>query len=75
MSKSGELNLADNLIGDIDALGNLLQLKSVNLSNNRIDDISPLLELEHLEYVDLTGNPVLPEQIKMLTDVEIKVDY
>ena len=47
----------------------------VNLSNNRIDDISPLLELEHLEYVDLTGNPVLAEQIKMLTDVEIKVDY
>lgn len=70
-----ELNLADNLIGDIDALGNLLQLKSVNLSNNRIDDISPLLELEHLEYVDLTGNPVLSEQIKMLTDLEINVDY
>jgi Leucine-rich repeat (LRR) protein len=70
-----ELNLADNLIGDIDALGNLVKLKSVNLSNNRIEDISPLLELENLEYVDLTGNPILSEQMKMLTDLEIKVDY
>jgi len=70
-----ELNLADNLIGDIDALGYLVKLKSVNLSNNRIEDISPLLELENLEYVDLTGNPILSEQIKMLTDLEIKVVY
>lgn len=70
-----ELNIADNLIGDIDAIGNLVNLKSVNLSNNRIQDISPLLELENLEHVDLTGNPILPEQIKTLTDLEIKVDY
>ena len=70
-----ELNLADNLIVDIDAIGNLVTLKSVNLSNNRIQDISPLLELENLEYVDLTGNPIHSEQIKMLTDFEIKVDY
>ena len=70
-----ELNLADNLICDIDALGNLVKLKSVNLSNNRIEDISPLLELENLEYVDLTANPIVLEQMKMLTDLEIKVDY
>ena len=70
-----ELNLADNLIGDIDALGNLVKLKSVNLSNNRIEDISPLLELENLEYVDLTGNPIVSEQMKMLADLEIKVDF
>ena len=70
-----ELNLDDNRVCDIDALGNLINLKSVILSNNRIEDISPLLELDNLEYVDLTGNPIHSEQLKMLTDLEIKVDY
>lgn len=70
-----ELNLDDNKVCDIDALGNLVNLKSVILSNNRIEDISPLLELDNLEYVDLTGNPIHSEQLKMLTDLEIKVDY
>lgn len=70
-----ELNLDDNRVCDIDALGNLVNLKSVILSNNRIEDISPLLELDNLEYVDLTGNPIHSEQLKMLTDLEIKVDY
>jgi len=70
-----ELNLADNLISDIDAIGNLVRLKYVNLTNNRIQDLSPLLELENLEQVDLTGNPIPPEQLKRLTDLDIKVSY
>ena len=75
LARLEELNLADNLICDIDALGYLTNLKSINLSNNRIEDISPLFELEKLEYMDLNGNPILSEQIKMLSDLDINVDY
>lgn len=75
LSRLEELNLADNMIVDIDALSGLVNLKSANLSNNRIEDLSPILELVKLEYIDLTGNKVLPEQIKMLIDLDIRVDY
>ncbi len=61
-----ELYLSDNQIGIIDALASLTALKIVDLSGNQIDDISPLFGLENLEYVNLIGNPILPDQVKIL---------
>lgn len=70
-----ELNLSNNRIEYIDDISNLQQLKSIDLSNNRIDDAAPLLEIETLEYADLTGNKIPPEQIKVLRDIGITVEF
>ena len=61
-----ELYLANNQIGYIDALSNLIKLRVLDLSGNLVDDISPLFALEHLEYVNLIGNPVPKSQIDFL---------
>lgn len=70
-----ELNLSDNQIGYIDSLSNLESLTSVILSNNFIEDISPLFELKNLEFVELSGNNIDNEQINILTDMGISVNY
>ena len=70
-----ELNLSNNQIEYIDDISNLQQLKSIDLSNNSIGDILPLLEIEALEYADLSGNKISPDQIKVLRDVGVMVDY
>jgi len=70
-----ELNLSDNQIGYIDCLSNLESLKSVVLSNNFIEDISPLFELGKLEFVELSGNSIDNEQIEILNDMGITVNY
>ena len=70
-----ELNLSNNRIEYIDDISNLQQLRSIDLSNNSIGDILPLLEIETLEYADLTGNKVSPDQIKVLIDIGVTVDY
>jgi hypothetical protein len=69
------LNLADNEIENIDVLSNLLNLKSINLSNNNIDDISALMGLGFIDYVDLRGTKVSSEQIKMLEELGVAVEY
>ena len=70
-----ELNLSNNQIEYIDDISNLQQLKSIDLSNNSIGDILPLLEIEALEYADLSGNKISPDQIKVLRDIGVTVDY
>lgn len=70
-----ELNLSNNQIEYIDEISNLQQLRSIDLSNNSIGDILPLLEIETLEYADLTGNKISPDQIKVLRDIGVTVDY
>lgn len=70
-----ELNLSDNQIGFIDILSSLVNLKSVLLSNNCFDDISPLFGLEKLEYADLSGNKIDFEQINILIESGVSVDY
>jgi hypothetical protein len=70
-----ELNLSDNEVGFIDDIGNLKMLKTVILSNNYIEDISPLLGLGNLEYADLSGNRIDPDQLAMLLDNGVVVDY
>jgi hypothetical protein len=61
-----ELYLANNEIGYIDTLSNLLKLRVVDLSGNQVDDISPLFDLENLEYVNLIANPVPQKQLDEL---------
>lgn len=70
-----ELDLSDNKIGSIDSLSNLTNLRKIYLSNNQIEDITPLLELEMLDYADLTGNNIIQEQINLLIELGVKVDY
>ncbi len=70
-----ELNISDNRISIIDPLSNLTRLKSLYLSDNMIDDISPLFELNMLEYVNLFGNKVCQEQIDVLVEAGVTVDY
>lgn len=70
-----ELNISDNRISIIDPLSNLIKLKSLNISDNMIDDISPLFELNRLEYVILSGNKVSQEQIDILIEAGVTVDY
>jgi Leucine Rich repeats (2 copies) len=70
-----ELNLSNNQIEYIDDISNLQQLKSIDLSNNLIGDISPLMEIETLEFADLTGNNVSDDQIKVLRDIGVTVEF
>ncbi len=66
LSKLRELYLANNNIGYIDALSNLIEHRTLDISNNNVADISPHFNLENLEYVNLIGNPVSKEQIIQL---------
>lgn len=70
-----ELDLSDNEVGFIDDISNLKQLRSIMLSNNYISDISPLFELANLEYANLSGNNIDPDQIDILTDLGVTVDF
>jgi Leucine-rich repeat (LRR) protein len=70
-----ELNLSDNEVVDLDALSFIASLKRLYLSNNQIEDLSPLFDLESLEYIDLTGNNVRTEQINMLVEMGVEVDF
>jgi len=70
-----ELNLSNNQIEYIDDISNLQQLKSIDLSNNSIGDILSLLEIETLEYADLSGNKISPDQIKVLRDSGVTVEF
>lgn len=70
-----ELNLSDNKVGSIDSLSNLINLRKLYLSNNQVEDITSLLELEMLDYADLSGNNISQEQVNMLMELGVKVDY
>jgi len=75
LTKLEEINLSDNQIGYLDGIGNLVNLKSILISGNYIDDLSPLFELPMLEYADLRENKIEPEQINVLTESGVVVDY
>ncbi|MDD3877182.1 MAG: leucine-rich repeat domain-containing protein [Bacteroidales bacterium] len=70
-----ELNLSDNQLRDIDSIRHLTKLKRLFLSGNKISDLSPLFELPLLEYVDISGNDADNEQIRVLVDNDVKVDF
>jgi Leucine-rich repeat (LRR) protein len=70
-----ELNLSDNRIVIIDDLNRLSHLKRLFLSNNLIEDISPLFEMDRLDYVDLTGNRISQDQINLLIEGGVDVDF
>ena len=50
------LNLSNNFISDISALGNLTSLTGLYLSDNSISDISSLSGLTQLTHLDLSSN-------------------
>ena len=68
-----ELYLANNQIGIIDSLNNLVNLRIIDLSGNMIDDISPLLNLEHLESINLFDNEISLYQKNLLTEKDVLV--
>ncbi len=52
-----ELNLADNLIADINEIGKLGRLEKLVLTNNQIKEPAPLLHLLHLTQLYIDDNP------------------
>jgi hypothetical protein len=52
-----ELNLADNLLADINEIGKLGRLEKLVLTNNKIKDPAPLLHLLHLTQLHMDDNP------------------
>ena len=70
-----DLDLSDNRIRDIDILSNLVNLRCLKLTNNRINDISSLLDLDKLEYAELSGNKINDDQLILLKNRGVFVDY
>ena len=66
------LNLSDNAIYDISAVGYLELLEELDLSFNRIGHIAVLSELTYLQILDLSFNDI--EDIRSLLDLE-KLEY
>ncbi len=65
------LNLANNLIEDITALGNCKDLSKVMLNNNLIQDALPIRNCEKIIFVNFVNNKlpfVYGEQKKMVRD-------
>lgn len=54
-----ELNLAENNLTDISAVGNLGRLETLKLNDNQISSGAPLLYLLHLKSLDIKNNPQL----------------
>ena len=52
------LNLADNLISDISAVGKLTDLTTLNLGGNKVVDLTPLTRLTQLTGLELLNNQV-----------------
>ena len=52
------LNLADNALGDVAALGNLQHLRVLDLSGNAVSDLWPLAAMADLEVLNLADNAV-----------------
>ncbi|MDX2429588.1 MAG: hypothetical protein QNK35_01565 [Bacteroides sp.] len=60
------VDLANNHIGIIEALSNLIVLQVLDISFNDVDDLSPLFELSHLNYLNVMGNRVHSWQLEQL---------
>ena len=52
------LNLGDNALGDVAALGHLQHLRVLDLSGNAVSDLWPLAAMAELEVLDLGDNAV-----------------
>lgn len=60
------LYLANNHIGLVDALSNMVVLQVLDISFNDVDDLSPLFDLKHLNYLNVMGNRVPSWQLEKL---------
>lgn len=52
------LDLSDNELVSIEAIGNMPQLRTLYLSTNQIEDVHPLADLKWLSDLDLSGNRI-----------------
>ena len=71
-----KVNLADNLITDVNSFYTLSVIEELDLSGNRIEAIAGLKKLTTLKKLDLSGNPVSEEAVidlrAWLPECEIK---
>ncbi|MBU2099088.1 MAG: hypothetical protein KKD00_10020, partial [Gammaproteobacteria bacterium] len=54
------LDVAGNLLTNLDGLSTLDNLSSVNAPDNRLQDVSAIMDLTTLSSAVLTGNPQIP---------------
>ena len=69
------LYLANNQIGLIDPLSNLIVLQVLDISYNDVDDLSPLFDLSHLSYLNVIGNRIPGWQLETLQMKGVTVVY
>jgi len=67
------LYLANNHIGLIDALSNMVVLQVLDISFNDVDDLSPLFDLKHLNYLNVIGNRIPAWQLEKLQENGVTV--
>jgi len=67
------LYLANNHIGMIEALSNLIVLQVLDISFNDVDDLSPLFDLNHLSYLNVMGNRIPSWQVETLRSKGVTV--
>ena len=60
------LNLSDNELEDVTALGALTALEEIDLSGNNLSSTQGLSRLRGLKTLKLSGNPLTPEQLDAL---------
>ena len=64
-----------NQVQDLSGLSGLSQLNYVNADYNAITDLKPLAECFNLVQLNVWDNPVLPEDVKLLQDYGVIVNY
>jgi Leucine-rich repeat (LRR) protein len=69
------LYLANNHLGMIDPLSNLIVLQVLDISYNDVDDLSPLFDLSHLSYLNVMGNRIPAWQLEKLQLKGVTVVY
>ena len=67
------LYLANNHLGLVDALSNMVVLQVLDISFNDVDDLSPLFDLNHLNYLNVMGNRIPSWQMEKLQENGVTV--
>lgn len=62
------LDLSDNEIMEITALGSLSALEEIDLSGNNISSLQALYRLKGLKTLNISGNPLTQEQVDALRE-------
>lgn len=72
-----ELNLSNNLLGDITAINCLKVLKTLDLSDNSISSVKALMSMTQLRRLNLSGNPLTEEQVQSLREAlpECEIEF